>query len=186
MRQSSILITVCLSVFFCNDLEAQKVMDSLQEIPPSILPAARIDYDDGQDPMNSRLFRTTKTRTQVNLSGFWDFVSDLEDQGEEKGYALEFPEPETQLWVPGTWNTTARYWQYQGPAWFKRTFEVPHDGHLRIRFGGVFYLSKVWLDGKQIGENEGAYNPFTFVVLNVTKGYNSINPTRFLIKKLDI
>lgn len=148
--------------------------ESFLEVPPSMLPVARLDYDDGQDPTGVRLFRTTTTRTQISLDGFWYFVADPDDTGEKEGYATRFPEPETQLWVPGTWNATARYWEYQGPAWFQRTFDVPHNGHLRLRFGGVFYWSKVWLDGELLGEHEGGYLPFDFVVQNVEKGTHTL------------
>ncbi|MFB0515399.1 MAG: glycoside hydrolase family 2 protein, partial [Candidatus Neomarinimicrobiota bacterium] len=80
----------------------------------------------------------------------------------------------TRQWVPGTWNATARYWQYQGPAWLRRTFDLPRDGYLRLWFGGVFYKTKVWLDGRPLGENEGAYSPFAFVVPNLRKGQHII------------
>ena len=74
------------------------------------------------------------------------------------------------MWIPGSWNTYARYWHYQGAAWFQRAFEVPASGQLRVRFAGVFYRSKVWLDGKLLGEHEGGYTPFTFLIPAVTKG----------------
>ncbi len=144
------------------------------EIPPSVLTVTKIDYDDGQDPMNSRLFRTTTTRTQINLGGFWDFVTDPDSIGEAMSFYTRFPEPETRLWVPGTWNAVPRYWQYQNSAWYKRSFDVPDDGNLRIRFGGVFYATKVWMDGKPVGENEGAYCPFSFLVRNVKKGKHTL------------
>ncbi|MBZ5625886.1 MAG: hypothetical protein LAQ69_45435, partial [Acidobacteriia bacterium] len=37
------------------------------EIPPFVLPPARMVFDDGQDAMASRLFRTTTSRPQVSL-----------------------------------------------------------------------------------------------------------------------
>ncbi len=144
------------------------------EIPPSVLAPAAIEWDGGQDPMASRLFRTTTSREQISLGGLWDFVTDPKGAGEERGYAGAFPRPETQLWVPGSWNTQARYWQYEGPAWLSRTFDVPRDGLLRIRFGGVFYLCRVYLDGEAIGDHEGGYLPFSFVKSNVRKGRHRI------------
>jgi len=162
------------SIFYCLicflNLAVQANEDIFPEIPPSVLPIAKIDYNDGQDPMNSRLFRTTTTRTQVNLSGFWDFITDPDSIGETESFYTSFPQPETQLWVPGTWNSIPRYWQYQNTAWYNHTFDLPADGNLRIRFDGVFYTSKVWLDGKLIGENEGAYSPFSFLTQNIEKG----------------
>ncbi|UCH11360.1 MAG: hypothetical protein JSU61_05585 [Fidelibacterota bacterium] len=144
------------------------------EIPPSVLPAPRMDFNDGQDPMECRLFRTTTIRTQIDLGGFWDFIPDADDVGMDRKYGAEFPEPETQLWIPGTWNATARYWQYQGPAWLQRTFQVPEAGHMRFTFGGVFYRCQVWLDGKLIGENEGGYSPFSLVVRDISEGAHTL------------
>ena len=84
------------------------------DFTPYQLPGALMDYDDGIDPMQSRLFRTTSVREQINLSGFWEFVSDPDETGEEKKYFESWPGAETLMWVPGTWNATARYWQYIG------------------------------------------------------------------------
>ena len=140
------------------------------EIPPSTLPAPSAAFDDGQDPMKVRLFRTTTTRAQIDLGGWWDFVTDPADKGEALGFAARIPEPETRLWVPGTWNSVARYWHYVGPAWYERRFETPSDSNLRIVFGSVFYHSKVWLDGRLLGEHEGGYLPFSFTVPALKKG----------------
>lgn len=134
------------------------------EIPPSTLAPARMTVDDGQDAMNSRLFRTTTARLQINLAGFWDFVPDAAGAGENAAWFRRFPKPETQLWVPGTWNALPRYWQYQGPGWLRRTFDIPVAGNLLLRFDGAFYLTKVWLDGEPLGEHEGGYLPFQFLV----------------------
>ncbi|MFB3903520.1 MAG: glycoside hydrolase family 2 protein [Acidobacteriota bacterium] len=143
------------------------------EIPPFVLPVALTDWDPGEDPMASRLFRTTTTRTQISLGGFWDFATDPLDKGEKLSYATNFPEPETRLWIPGTWNSYARYWHYEGAAWLRRSFDVPVDGEVRIRFGGVFYKCKVWLDGDYLGGHEGGYSPFA-VVKKVTCGRHSL------------
>jgi beta-glucuronidase len=140
------------------------------EIPPSVLPAAKNVFDDGQDPMRSRLFRTTTARTQIDLGGWWDFVTDPSDTGEAKGYPATFPDPETRLWVPGTWNALAAFWHYSGPAWYRREFETAADGNLRLRFGGVFYRSAIWLDGQRLGGHEGGYLPFAFAAPDLKKG----------------
>lgn len=168
------LISICRAFLLLALMSLSSQNGGFPEIPPSVLPDAQMASNDGLDPMASRLFRTTATRTQIDLSGFWDFVADPEDRGEASGYAQQFPPVETRLWVPGTWNTLARYWQFQGVGWFHRSFDVPCDTHLRIRFGGVFYRSKVWLDGRLLGEHEGAYTPFAFVALNAKKGRRTL------------
>jgi len=172
-RKTFMRSIACLSVLASIRLHGQTV-DAFPEIPPSVLPPGRMEAGLEQDPMGSRLFQTTSARTQIQLGGFWDFVTDAGGIGEKNRYPELFPDPETSLWVPGTWNAIPRYWQYEGPAWFRRTFAVPRDGHVRIRFGGIFYWSKIWLDGKPVGEHEGGYNPFDVVVTDVKKGRHSI------------
>lgn len=144
------------------------------EIPVSLLPAPQMAWDDGQDPMRSRLFRTTTCRTQVDLGGWWDFVADPADAGEKRGFPSRFPPPETTLWVPGTWNAVARYWNYVGPGWYQRRFELPADGNLRLHFGSVFYLAKVWLDGQPLGVHEGGYLPFDYTLPGLKKGAHTL------------
>src|SRR3954462_14202726 len=89
------------------------------EVPPYILPPARMVWNDAQDPIGARLFRTTSLRAQVNLAGLWDFVADPQDAGERARYFEQFPAPETALWIPGSWNSQARYWQYVGAGWHR-------------------------------------------------------------------
>lgn len=169
-----IIITIIIWVSFNTTILSQTISEIFPEIIPSVLSPVLIDYDDGEDLMHSRLFKTTTTRQQINLAGFWDFIPDPANIGESKNYHIDFPTLETRLWVPGTWNATARYWQYQGPAWFKRELEMPVDGNLRIRFGGVFYLCSVWFNGKLIGEHEGGYSPFDFVLTDIKKGKHTL------------
>lgn len=140
------------------------------EIPASTLPAPQLNFDDGQDPMQARLFRTTSRRTQIDLGGWWEFTPDPDNTGETGGYSNGLPRPETRLWVPGTWNAAARYWNYMGPAWYQRRFEMPAEGNLRLHFGSVFYTAKVWLDGRLLGEHEGGYLPFGYTIPAVAKG----------------
>lgn len=144
------------------------------QIPPSVLPAATMAWDDGQDPMRSRLFRTTTFRTQIDLGGWWDFATDPQGSGEARGFQTGLPKSETTLWVPGSWNAVARYWQYVGPAWYQRRFDLPAEGNLRIAFGSIFYWSKVWLDGRLLGEHEGGYLPFSYDVTGLKKGPHTL------------
>jgi beta-glucuronidase len=144
------------------------------QIPPYVLPPSRMVWDDGQDAMASRLFRTTSLRRQVNLAGWWDFTPDPKDAGESGRYFERFPKPETSLWVPGTWNSQARYWQYVGAGWYRRTLDLPENGNARICFSGVFYRAKIWLDGIMLGEHEGSYLPFSFLVRDINKGSHTL------------
>ncbi len=153
---------------------ARQQTDELPQIVPYMLPGPAMSVDDGQDVVMNRLYRTTSARQQISLAGLWDFKVDAADQGEALGYPTSFPQPDTQVWVPGSWNTIPRYWQYQGTAWFRRRFDTRGDGFLRICFSGVFYRAKVWLDGAFLGDHEGGYSPFSFVVNDTPAGCHEL------------
>jgi len=173
MLKERILILV-VTVIFGAALSIQSQIFEFPEIPPSVLPELSGQEGTSNDPMQSRLFKTTELRQQINLAGFWSFITEPENTGEDNNYHTNFPNAESQMWVPGTWNSVPRYWQYQNPAWYKREVLVPEKGNLRIRFGAVFYKSKVWFDGRLLGENEGGYLPFSFVVPDVDPGTHSL------------
>ena len=65
--------------------ERRGITGAIPEFPPTVLPAATAELDDGQDPMRVRLFQTTTTRKQVDLGGWWDFASDPAGAGETRG-----------------------------------------------------------------------------------------------------
>ena len=52
-----------------------------------------------------------------------------------------------------------------GIGWYRKDFELPEaDAALAwaVRFESVNYRTQVWLNGKPVGENTGAYIPFEF------------------------
>ena len=66
--------------------------------------------------------------------------------------------------VPHTWNI-GRYDDYEGMAWYFRTFALPPSvasQHVELHFEATFYKSRVWLNGHAIGEHEGGYTPYWF------------------------
>jgi len=168
-------LLVSIILIYCTDsVNAQVQPGGFPDFTPYQLSDAYMDYDDGNDPMQSRLFRTTSLREQINLSGFWDFIADPDEKGDDEKYYESWPAVETLMWVPGTWNSTARHWQYIGQAWYRRTLEMPKSGNLRLRFGGVFYYCEVWLDGHKLGYHEGGYTPFEFIVPNLEQGDHTL------------
>src|SRR5919109_5198532 len=110
----------------------------------------------------------------IPLSGEWYFSIDKDGDGEGQGWAD--PNFDDSAWttmqVPHTWNVMPEYSEYEGFAWYRRTFKVPpesQDAHLRLRFEAVFYLSRIWLNGEYLGEHEGGYTPFEFDVTSIVK-----------------
>ena len=66
--------------------------------------------------------------------------------------------------MPHTWNI-GKYDDYEGIAWYFRTFEIPVElsrKHIELHVEGTFYSSRVWLNGVEIGRHEGGYTAYYF------------------------
>jgi Glycosyl hydrolases family 2, TIM barrel domain/Glycosyl hydrolases family 2, sugar binding domain/Glycosyl hydrolases family 2 len=67
--------------------------------------------------------------------------------------------------VPNAWNAgddTAQSF-LGGVGWYRKDFRFPSNSKKAswvVRFESVNYRSKIWLNGKPIGKNRGAYLPF--------------------------
>ncbi|HSR30756.1 MAG TPA: glycoside hydrolase family 2 TIM barrel-domain containing protein [Anaerolineae bacterium] len=108
------------------------------------------------------------------LSGEWRFAIDPGTVGVDEGWAE--PSFDDSGWavvsVPHTWGTMEEYANYDGVAWYRRSFALPaevKDAYLRLRFDAVFYLARVWLNGEPLGEHEGGYTPFEFDVSGIAQ-----------------
>lgn len=107
-------------------------------------------------------------RTTIDLDGMWDFVADLDPKYHAIHGGYERPEISRRHWlkapVPGVWQKLAeRYDIYEGVCWYARAFEAPElppGATARLRFGGVNYLCRVYLNGQFIGAHEGGYTAF--------------------------
>jgi beta-glucuronidase len=110
----------------------------------------------------------------IPLSGEWRFSIDKDRGGEQQGWIN--PNFNDSPWaivqVPHTWNVLPDYSDYEGIAWYRRTFNVPSESknaHVRLRFDAVFYMARVWLNGQYLGQHEGGYTPFEFDVTSIIK-----------------
>lgn len=79
--------------------------------------------------------------------------------------------------LPQGWighDPTLRY--YQGLMWYARRFDAsPLKPGQRafLRFEGVNYAAKVFLNGKSVGEHEGGFTPFSLEVTDVLRASNN-------------
>lgn len=116
---------------------------------------------------------STSVRKIYTLSDQWRFQLDIGDVGEkERWFEKDFNE-----WgfvpVPQAWDCFEdALWGYEGIGWYS-TIINPDDfiegKIIEIIFGRVMYYSKVWLNGKFIGENIGGYLPFSLDITNYLK-----------------
>ena len=59
-----------------------------------------------------------------------------------------------------------------GVGWYRKDFSVPEASKAlewAVRFESVNYRSRVWLNGKPVGSNRGAYIPFEFRLNNIKR-----------------
>src|ERR1700752_3187737 len=63
----------------------------------------------------------------IPLSGEWCFSIDKDQVGEGQGWAnAEFDDSSwVAISVPHTWNVMSEYSDYEGLAWYRRTFTAP-------------------------------------------------------------
>jgi beta-glucuronidase len=123
--------------------------------------------------MNTYSVPATPPRS-IPLLGEWSFSIDEGQLGEQQGWAN--PTFDDSSWVtvnvPHTWNVMPAYSEYEGLAWYRKTFTAPFESrntHLRLRFKAVFYIARVWLNGQYLGQHEGGYTPFEFDVSSLVK-----------------
>lgn len=93
----------------------------------------------------------------VSLDGAWSFRTDPSGAWDT-------------ITVPGNWDVHDRYAGHRGKGWYQRTFDAtaPADGErVRLHFGAVYWDSRVWLNGRLLGEHHGGYTPFEFDVTDL-------------------
>lgn len=137
-------------------------------------------------------------RSVTSLNGMWKYFVDQQDIGyydyrmnpTRWGFFLDAKprnvsdlveysfDDSKSMKVPGDWNTQDEqlYW-YEGSVWYRQKFnwKLEQGRKALLYFAGANYLSRVWVNGKQVGVHEGGFTPFCFDVSDVVKaGENTI------------
>jgi len=105
----------------------------------------------------------------LNLNGEWEFAFDDGNRGMEEGWQDGRPLP-LCITVPFAYQT-----QLSGIndksihqcVWYARNFEIPDDWRAQVvllNFGAVDYSSVIWVNGHEVGHNQGGHVPFQFDV----------------------
>ena len=101
------------------------------------------------------------------MDGNWLFKLDNADAGVKAHWMRQSSsEGWKTVQVPNVWNLgdPSNASMAGGIGWYRKDFELPNaDKALAwaVRFESVNYRSRVWLNGKPVGENTGAYIPFS-------------------------
>ncbi len=114
---------------------------------------------------------------RIDLNGTWLFRTDPKSEGESQSWFKTVPVGTEAVRVPHTWNT-GKYDDYEGVAWYFRTFDLPAlapQKHVELHFGATFYTSRVWVNGTEAGKHEGGHTEYFFDITRLLKpGQNLI------------
>ncbi|MDT4895029.1 MAG: hypothetical protein QOH25_106 [Acidobacteriota bacterium] len=103
----------------------------------------------------------------LNLNGEWEFAFDDANKGRELGWHFGLP-LDKRIIVPYPYQAVASgindksIHEY---VWYARSFEVPPEWrgqNVLLHFGAVDYRTTVWINGKEVGHNQGGHVPFQF------------------------
>lgn len=119
-----------------------------------------------------RTFDEHRIRKVQDLCGTWSFRIDPEDSGEAEGWASCLPDA-CEVTVPSVWNTQLGLLEYEGAAWYQRTFHTD-GGCLLFCFGAVMTLADVWLDGVKLGSHYGGFCQFDLIAPQVGPGVHTL------------
>ncbi len=114
-------------------------------------------------------------REWMNLNGEWEFSTDTYDQGMRRGWhdGRTFSR---RIVVPFAYQTQLSEindQQIHQVAWYARNFEVPADWKgqdILLHFGAVDYKTTVWINGYEVGHNQGGHVPFEFDIAPFLRG----------------
>jgi hypothetical protein len=97
-----------------------------------------------------------------NLNGPWELAitSADADQPTEFREKILVPFP-----IESRLSGVQRTFLPEERAWYRRSFKLDEkwkDQRILLHFGAVDWQAEVWVNGKQVGEHRGGYDPFTF------------------------
>lgn len=106
--------------------------------------------------------RPQMTRKQwMNLNGLWEYAILPKEENEPDQYQgnilVPFP-------VESSLSGVGKALQPDQHLWYKRSFKVPGEWknqRVRLHFGAVDWLTKVWCNGSFLGQHQGGYDPFS-------------------------
>ena len=107
------------------------------------------------------------------MDGDWLFRLDPSDHGMREGWQRQTDSAGwSTVHVPNAWNLNDdRTESMQGGiGWYRKDFTVPSAKAALdwiVRFESVNYRTRVWLNGRPVGTNKGAYIPFEFRLAGV-------------------
>ncbi len=114
--------------------------------------------------------RPQMVRSQwMNLNGLWDYAIIKKDNAEPKKYDGKILVP---FCAESSLSGVEKSVLPDENLWYKRSFNIPTSWKgkkILLHFDAVDWETKVWLNGKLIGQHQGGSDPFTFDVSKYLK-----------------
>jgi hypothetical protein len=107
----------------------------------------------------------------LNLNGLWDYAIKPKDASRPDSF-------DGQILVPfPAESALSGVMKPVGPdnrLWYRRTFTVPEKWtadkkRILLHFGAVDWDATIWVNGKEVGNHKGGYDPFTFDITDALK-----------------
>jgi hypothetical protein len=109
----------------------------------------------------------------INLNGYWDFEFDGADKGESESWFDGSKTYSQKILVPFPWGSPLSEVENKDDiAWYKRQITVPEEWkgmRVFLVVGASDWLTKGWIDGREVGQYQGGYTPFEFELTEHTK-----------------
>jgi hypothetical protein len=109
----------------------------------------------------------------LSLNGLWDYAIQPKDTAKPDSF-------DGQILVPfPAESALSGVMKPVGPEnrlWYRRTFEIPQGRRwnqeakrILLNFGAVDWDATVWINGKEVGNHKGGYDPFTLDITDALK-----------------
>lgn len=124
-----------------------------------------------------------KAGESMPLKGTWEFCLDAKDQGIPENWTNK--KLSDTITLPGITDETgqgepehelkvlSRKHKYIGAAWYSKEINIPEEWKnktIELNMERVMWLSKVWLDGKPMGEQNSLCTPHHYILGKLSPG----------------
>ena len=116
----------------------------------------------------------------VNLNGQWTFEMDFGASGEQRGWTNSkgLSKKITVPFCPESELSGIGYTDFIPCVWYQRNINIPTEWNgkkILLHFGAADYETKVYVDGKMVGEHKGSGSSFNFDITSYVKAGQQAN-----------